>query len=140
MSVLAERDEATIRDVFVALERDVDVRLELGPAATPVTLLAAGGREVDTCEETRRLVEAVCGLSERVRLEVVEHDGPGPWPQTTMGDGLVYRGMPVGYELTALVYGIVEAGRLAPALDESSLALLAGIDRPIELRVYVTPT
>lgn len=140
MSVLAERDAATIRDVFAALERDVEVRLEIGPAATPVTLLAAGGREVDTCEETRRLVEAVCALSDRIRLEVVEHDAPGPWPQTTMGDGLVYRGMPIGYELTALVYGIVEAGRSVPALDESSVAALAAIDRPVELRVYVTPT
>ena len=57
------------------------MRLELGPAATPVTLLAAGGREIDIGAETRGLVEAVCALSDRVRLEVVEHEEPGPWPQ-----------------------------------------------------------
>ena len=58
MSQLGERDAAAVRDVLAALERDVEVTLELGPTATPVTLLAAGGREIDTGAETRRLVEA----------------------------------------------------------------------------------
>ena len=57
---LGERDAAAVRDVLAGLERDVEVTLELGPTATPVTLLAAGGREIDTGFETRRLVEAVC--------------------------------------------------------------------------------
>lgn len=140
MSVLAEREADAIRDVFATLEQDVPVRLETGPAATPVTLLAAGGREVDTCEETRLLVEAVCALSDRVRLEHVEHHEPGAWPQTTIGDGLVYRGMPVGYELTALVHAIVEAGRRASSLSEAARQRLATLRRPVELRVYVTPT
>jgi alkyl hydroperoxide reductase subunit AhpF len=140
VSVLAERDEEAIRAVFGALERDVEVLLELGPAATPVTLLAAGGREVDPCEQTRVLVEAVCALSARVHLEVVEHERPGSWPQTTIGDGLVYRGMPVGYELGALVHGIAETGREGSALAAASLDLLAELDRDVELRVYVTPT
>ncbi len=104
------------------------VVLELGPAATPVTLLAAGGREVDTGAETLRLVEAVCALGERVRLEVVEHEEPGPWPQLTIGAGLVYRGMPLGYELTALVYAIVEAGRLASTLGDDALERLGTLD------------
>ena len=59
----ASARQAAIREVsLAALERDVDVTLELGPAATPVTLLAAGGREVDTGASTRRVVEAVCAL------------------------------------------------------------------------------
>ena len=58
--------------------------LELGPTATPVTLLAAGGREIDTAADTRDVVESVCGLGARA-LTVVEHDEPGPWPRTTIG-------------------------------------------------------
>jgi alkyl hydroperoxide reductase subunit AhpF len=95
---------------------------------------------VDTAAETLRLVEAVCALGDRVHLEVVERDEPGPWPQLTIGDGLVYRGMPLGYELAALVYAIVEAGRRASTLTAESLGQLAGLTRPVELRVYVTPT
>ena len=54
MSQLGERDAAAVRDVLAALERDVEVTLELGPTPAPVTLLAAGGREIDTGAETRR--------------------------------------------------------------------------------------
>ncbi len=49
MSVLGERDQSAIAEVLATLERDVAVRLDLGPVATPVALLAAGGRELDPC-------------------------------------------------------------------------------------------
>jgi alkyl hydroperoxide reductase subunit AhpF len=137
---LGEREQDAIRSVFEGLERDVDVTLELGPTATPVTLLAAGGREIDSNAMTQDLVEAVCALSDRVSLSVVEHEEPGPWPRTTMGDGLEYLGMPAGYELTTLVHGILEAGRTAPALSEASLERLAALDDDVAIDVYVTPT
>ena len=107
MSALGERDAAAVRDVLAALQRDVEVTLELGPSATPVTLVVAGGRDIDTGAETHRVVEAVCAESDRVTLAVIEHDEPGPWPRTTIGPGLEYLGMPAGYELTTLVHGTV---------------------------------
>ena len=139
-AVLGEHEQAAIREAFAGLERDVDVRLELGPAATPVTLLAAGGRELDSNAITRDLVEAVCALGDRARLTLVEHDGPGPWPRTTVGDGLVYQGMPVGYELTTLVQAIVEAGRAEPALTRASRERLDGLEQDVTIDVFVTPT
>ena len=140
MSALGEHDAAAVRDVLAALERDVDVALDLGPTATPVTLLAAGGREIDTGAETRRLVESVCAESDRVSLTIVEHDEPGPWPRTTIGPGLTYLGMPLGYELTTLVHGIVEAGRTEPALSAASRERLATLERDVTVDVFVTPT
>ncbi len=140
MNVLGEREADAVRSVLASLERDVAVRLELGPTAAPVTLLAAGGREIDTGTETRALVEDVCSLSDRVTLDVVEHDDPGPWPRTTIGPGLEYLGMPLGYELTTLVHGIVEAGRSEPSLSEGSLEQLAALERDVAIDVYVTPT
>jgi alkyl hydroperoxide reductase subunit AhpF len=140
VSVLGARDAAAVRDVLSALERDVEVTLELGPSATPVTLVAAGGRDIDTGEETRRVVEAVCAESERVMLTVVEHEDPGPWPRTTIGPGLEYLGMPLGYELTSLVHGILEAGREESSLTEASRERLAGLERDVTIDVYVTPT
>jgi alkyl hydroperoxide reductase subunit AhpF len=139
-SGLGERDAAAVRDVLAALERDVEVTLELGPTATPVTLLAAGGREIDSGAETQRVVEAVCAESDRVKLTVVEHDEPGPWPRTTIGPGLRYLGMPLGYELTTLVHGIVEAGRVEPALSAASRERLATLERDVTVDVFVTPT
>jgi len=137
---LGEREQEAVRAVLAGLERDVEVTLELGPAATPVTLLAAGGGEIDPGALTRDLVEAVCALSDRVSLAVVEHDEPGPWPRTTIGDGLQYLGMPAGYELTTLVHGIVEAGRTGPSLTAASLERLESLERDVAIDVYVTPT
>jgi alkyl hydroperoxide reductase subunit AhpF len=137
---LGEREQDAIRSVFAGLERDVDVRLELGPTATPVTLLAGGGREIDSNALAQDIVEAVCALSDRISLSVVEHDEPGPWPRTTIADGVEYLGMPAGYELTTLVHGILEAGRAVPALSEATLERLAGIDGDVAIDVYVTPT
>ena len=140
MSALGERDAAAVRDVLAALQRDVEVTLELGPSATPVTLVVAGGRDIDTGAETHRVVEAVCAESDRVTLAVIEHDEPGPWPRTTIGPGLEYLGMPLGYELTSLVHGILEAGRMESSLSDSSLERLAGLERDLTIDVYVTPT
>jgi alkyl hydroperoxide reductase subunit AhpF len=140
VNVLGERERDAVASVFSTLEQDVAVTLELGPTATPVTLLAPGGRELDTGEEARAVVEDVCSVSERVTLEIVEHDEPGPWPRTTIGPGLRYLGMPLGYELTTLVHGIVEAGRLESSLTERSRERIAGLERDVALDVYVTPT
>ena len=137
---LGERELEAVRSVLAGLERDVEVTLELGPTATPVTLLAAGGREIDSNGVTRDLVEAVCVLSDRVSLTVVEHDEPGPWPRTTIGDGLEYLGMPAGYELTTLVHAIAEAGRAAPTLTAATLERLASLDQDVAIDVFVTPT
>ena len=144
-SVLGEHEQSTIREAFSALDRDVDVTLELGPSAAPVTLLAAGGRELDSNAITRDLVEAVCALGRAtaggaVGLEIVEHDDPGPWPRTTIGAGLVYQGMPAGYELASLVGAIVEAGREESTLSLASLDHLAALERDVAIDVYVTPT
>ena len=140
MSALGDRDAVAVREVLAALERNVEVTLELGPTATPVTLLAAGGREIDTGAETRRLVEAVCAESDRVALTVVERDEPGPWPRTTIGPGLRYLGMPLGYELTTLVHGILEAGRAESTLSAATLGQLASLERDVTVDVFVTPT
>jgi len=140
VSVLGEREREAVESVLALLEQDVAVSLELGPTATPVTLLAAGGREIDTGAETLAVLEDVCSLSDRVTLDVVEHDEPGPWPRTIIGPGLRYLGMPLGYELTTLVHGILEAGRTEPSLTEASRERLASLDRDVAIDVYVTPT
>jgi len=141
---LGERDQAAIREAFDDLEQDVEVTLELGPSATPVTLLAAGGRELDTSAITRELVEAVCGLGDRVWLRVVEHEQAGKWPRTTIagpsGTGLVYLGMPAGYELTTLVGAIVESGRAESTLTATTLDRLETLERDVTIDVFVTPT
>jgi hypothetical protein len=48
--------------------------------------------------------------------------------------------LPWGYELSAVVGAIVEAGRSRSSLSADSLTALATLHRPVEIEVYVTPT
>src|SRR5262245_3741015 len=137
--MLGDREQAALVEIFSALERDVDVRLEVGPVETPVSLLAAGGREIDTCGETRTLLEEIASLTSRVRLEVVEHAEPGLYPAISFGPGLGYVGLPWGYELASLVHGIA-AVAAGPALTDESLKRLSTLEREVALDVFVTPT
>ena len=138
--MLPEREREAIRDLLAVLDSDVDLRLELGPAPQPVTVIAAG-REIDFGEETRRLVEAVAAESERVRLEVIETTTANGrrFPRLTIGERVRYDGLPWGYELSSLVYGILETAQ-GPALSDASRAALAAIAHDVEIEVYVTPT
>lgn len=140
VSLLGDPEREALEELFGTLERDVAITLEVGPVATPVALLVAGGRELDACAETRALVEAVAAVSDRVRLQVVERVGPGAYPALTIGPGLVYLGLPWGYELATLVHGIAAAGRLDSALQPAALARLGELDEDVAVDVFVTPT
>jgi alkyl hydroperoxide reductase subunit AhpF len=139
-AVLGERETDALRQLFGGLERDIHLQLELGPELEHVTVIA-GPREIDFGAEARKLAEAVAATSDRVRLDVVERQQPGRYPAFTVTPGeLRYVGLPWGYELTTLVQAILEAGRSQSSLSETSRQALAGLERPLEIEVYVTPT
>ena len=140
MSPLGEHERGAIRELFADLERDVAILLELGPEEAPPVTVLAGGREIDFGDETKLLLEQLAQLSDRIDLTVTETETPGRWPKTTVADGLVYHGLPWGYELTTIVGAIVEAGRTTPSLSHASLATLASLEQDVALEVYVTPT
>jgi alkyl hydroperoxide reductase subunit AhpF len=139
MSVLGGHERGAIRELLLGLERDVPLRLELGPEALPVTVIA-GNREIDFGAEARQLLVEVAELSDRVTLEVTESTAPGRFPTISIGERLRYHGLPWGYELSTLIGGIVEAGRAASSLSPDSLAALATLRSDVQLDVYVTPT
>lgn len=58
MNVLAERDREAVRDVLAGLEREVSVRLVLGPEETAVTVIVGGG-DIDFRAETQAHAGAV---------------------------------------------------------------------------------
>jgi alkyl hydroperoxide reductase subunit AhpF len=128
-----------VRELFAGIERDVELVLELGPSAEAVTVIG-GRRELEPGEETRRLVDELLELSHRLSVNVVARDEPGRYPALRIGDGLRYHGLPWGYELSSLVYGIAEAGRSEPTLAPGTREALEQLERDVELEVYVTPT
>jgi alkyl hydroperoxide reductase subunit AhpF len=137
--LLGEREREAVRELFAGIEQDVELVLELGPSSEAVTVIG-GRRELEPGEETARLVQELVELSDRVRVRVVEHDELGRYPTLAIGDGLRYHGLPWGYELSSLVYGIAEAGRTDRELANATREALARLERDVALEVYVTPT
>jgi alkyl hydroperoxide reductase subunit AhpF len=138
-ALLGEREREAVRELFAGIEQDVELALELGPSSEAVTVIG-GRRELEPGEQTTRLVHELVELSDRVRVRVVEHDEPGRYPTLAIGDGLRYHGLPWGYELSSLVYGIADAGRTERELAEATREALGRLERDVELEVYVTPT
>jgi alkyl hydroperoxide reductase subunit F len=139
MTLLGEPARGAVRELFAGIERDVELVLELGPSSEAETVIG-GTRELEPGEETRRLVDELLELSGRLSVRVAARDEPGRYPALTIGDGLRYHGLPWGYELSSLVYGIADAGRSEPELAAQTREALAQLERNVELEVYVTPT
>jgi alkyl hydroperoxide reductase subunit AhpF len=142
MSIFRPEEEATVRELFDALERPVELVVAHGPEETPLP----GARDIDFGAEADRIVEGLASLSEKVswRSEV-EPPGSRLFPAVTVlpegeGKGVVYYGLPWGYELASLIGAVREAGRRTSSLSADSLERLAVLDRDLAIDVFVTPT
>ncbi len=142
MAVLRPEEETRVRELFDELERPVELLVALGPEATPLP----GARDVDFGAETVRIAEGLAALSEKVSCRVEERpEGFPRFPAVAIRPGgeevgVRYDGLPWGYEVAALVGGVLEAGRRESTLKPESLAALAALDRELRVDVFVTPT
>ncbi len=107
----------------------------------------------DYCRETEQLVRELGELSDRLAVEVynfqLDKDQvakyridkiPAVVVEGAKDYGIRFYGIPLGYEFSALLEAIKDAGRGATGLAPETKAQLAAIQQPVHLQVYVTPT
>jgi alkyl hydroperoxide reductase subunit AhpF len=142
MSIFRPEEGEKVRELFDALERPVELLVAHGPEAAPLP----GARDIDFGAEAERVVESLASLSENVswRSEV-EPAGVSLFPAVRVlpegeDTGVVYHGLPWGYELASLIGAVREAGRRTSSLSAESLERLAALDRDLAIDVFVTPT
>ena len=107
----------------------------------------------DTCLPARQAVDQIASLSDQITVE--EHDFVLDRDEVTthriervpavavVGDrdlGLRFYGVPGGYEMASIVDAVLLAATGDVGLSPESLAAIAVVDRPIDLKVFVTPT
>ncbi|MEM2905558.1 MAG: thioredoxin family protein [Candidatus Bathyarchaeia archaeon] len=103
------------------------------------------------CEETRKIVEEVAGLSDRVKVQVLDFAKdsgkaealrvdkiPAVVLQGKRSYGVRFFGLPYGYELHSLTEAIVDVSRGGTGLSESTKEKLRTIERPMHIQVFVT--
>ncbi len=143
MPLLSEKDRQTLTGMFAQ---------EL---VEPVKLVYFG-QEVacQFCRETQAILEEVASLSDKIEVEVnnfvvdkakAEALGVDKIPATIVmaGDkdhGVRFYGIPSGYEFTTLVQDILMVSKGETDFSPAAQEMIAKIDKPVDIQVYVTPT
>jgi len=109
--------------------------------------------ECQYCRETRQLVEEIAALSDKIQAEVynlvTDEQKAGEYAVdkipaiAVVGGkdyGVRYFGIPSGYEFTSLIEDIIMVSRGDSGLSEATRQALAGLEKPVHILVFVTPT
>jgi alkyl hydroperoxide reductase subunit AhpF len=143
VSLFRADEQQAVRELFGALEREVELVLVHGPEETPLP----GARDIDFAGETEKLLRGLAEHSELVSVRVTdgsELDVERHPAVVVLADGedtgIRYYGLPWGYELASLVGAVIEAGKAETSLSEESLLVLDRLERDVSIEVFVTPT
>jgi glutaredoxin-like protein len=115
--------------------------------------LIVPGYECALCSETRQILEALAGLSDKVHLEVKDFVGDADAARelgieripafvlegNTRGK-VRFFGIPSGYEFSTLVEDLIDVSTGTTDLSEKTKTTLEDIDQDLHIQVFVTPT
>ena len=135
-------------------EHREDVANQLADLPSPVRLVMFTQEiECEFCEETRELVQDVASLSQNVEAVIYDFVADEDKAQelgidkipaiAVLGErdyGVRLYGIPAGYEFTALMEAIKVVSVGQSGLSEATREALAGVEEPLHLQVFVTPT
>jgi alkyl hydroperoxide reductase subunit AhpF len=139
------------------------VRTQIREAFTglqePVQILFFGSKEqCEYCDDTRKLVEEVAELSEKITVQAFDLDADAAVAENynvSLAPGLViagvnedgpvdygvrYAGIPSGHEFSSLIQDLLLVSGRDSNLSDQTRNLLAGLTEPVILQVFVTPT
>lgn len=135
---LSEKDKAYLKDRF-SKEMVNDVKVTVYTRSI----------NCEYCSETERLMKELAQTSDKIKLEIlnviIDKDKIGEeierTPMIIIGDKRIkFSGIPAGYEFSVLVEDIIEVSRSEPLLSPTSVEKIKKIDKPIDIKVFVTPT
>ena len=125
----------------------------------PVHIMFFGSQDnCDYCEDTRQLVEEVAAISDLLSVAVYDTEAdadlavkynvdkaPSLVITAREGEqitdfGVRLAGIPSGHEFTSLIQDIVLVSNRDSGLNPQTREFLKGLDKPILLQVFVTPT
>ncbi len=143
MAFIVGDDQKVVKDILTQLPRKVKV------------VYFTQELECQYCRETRQLLEEVAELSDgKVVLEVynfvtdkdkAEQFQIDKIPATIIMSEekdykIRYYGIPSGYEFSSLPEDIKQVAAGEPEVSEETKQLIAQIDKPLHIQVFVTPT
>lgn len=150
MPLLRENDRNALRDLAKSLSKDVDVTLYTQRKSP---LIVPGVVPCATCESAEQLVNELAEIMPKVHptiLDLVENqeraakDNVDRVPTIVLGGEAAQRvrfvGFPGGYEAASFIKVLLEAGGAPDSLRLDVRTKVAAIDKPFDIKVFVTPT
>ncbi len=119
---------------------------------SPITMVLFTSKDAcETCEPTQQLLTEVAELSEKINVEVKDISdadakkyGIERVPSFVVLDdkgedkGVKFNGIPAGHEINSFVSAIMEMGGATSELPAELLERIAKIDKPVNIKVFVT--
>ncbi len=150
MAFIPDRDKAELkRRLQKDLKQEVTVRLFTQPATT----LIIPGRECQYCGQTQQLMEELASLSPRLKLEVINFysapeearkHGVERIPAIVMSgaaeSSIKFYGFPGGNEFMTIIEAVSALGKGFSGLQMETRKKLKGVNQPVHMQVFVTPT
>jgi alkyl hydroperoxide reductase subunit AhpF len=110
--------------------------------------------DCETCVQTRQILDELPSLSSRIAIEevnfILEKDKAAQYgidrvPAIALVGGesdsrIRFLGAPSGYEFISLVQAVLLVGGRASSLTPENLVRVAGVDKPMTMKVFTTPT
>jgi len=151
MPLIREEDGAELR---AHLEEHLRGPVTIDYFTRPDSKLFMPGRQCEACDDTRRLLEEVAGLSDRITLNVHDFFGDDDPTVSTMAvdriPAIVLRGgargrirffgFPGGYVFAGFLEQLIDVGNGSTDLSPETKEALQGLVRDVHIRVFVTPS
>ncbi len=141
MGFIQDSDKAVIKEALNEMRSEVTLRY------------FTQEMECDFCRETHQLLEELCSIGDKVKLQVFDFKGNpeevakyriDKIPATVVANGsdpgIRFYGIPAGYEFSSLIEAILMVSQGESNLSLESKKLLKEIKVPVHLQVFVTPT
>ncbi len=141
MSLLKDDDREYLINEFAKMTKDVEI-------------IHFTSEKCDYCEDTIKILEEVASLTDKIHLKIydVKKDEDilkklnidNMYPATILvnenNTGIRFYGIPSGYEFGSLIEMILEIGKGTPSLKPETIERLKGIDKPVNIKIFVTTT
>lgn len=127
--MFTEEIKQQLRDILATLKDDVQIRF-LSDGKCP------------SCADAKEFIETLVSLSDKLHLEQIDHAELVPAFELTATAypdvSIRFHGIPGGHEINSFLQTIIELSTQASELPEDMLKRLKNIDRPTDIKVFVT--
>ena len=149
-TLIPDKDKASLKRTF---RKDLKAEVRLRLFTQRPSPIAVPGRDCRYCPQTEQMMQELTALSPKLHLETVDfyaqpeaaqQDGVSRVPAIVLGTDKSSRvrffGIPMGYEMAAIIEGIMTLSKGTSPLSMDTRKRLRGLNQPVHIQVMVTPS